>query len=520
MSFGYSVADAFLLGQLTWKILQNSRKACGEHDELTKEVSTLHTVLRRLGQEVEKAESPINSPGGTSREELQGIVGDCGSVLVMLDKVLEKYAALSEEERSTRKLWKAVRFGNGKMADLGDLRSKVTFYTSAITLYLNLVSIGSAGRIERYMVDSGGIIRDIQLAVNTISARSMSAGYREGSVLTSYTDDDRAVWKEFRRDLIGEGFKSSVIHEHKTLIQAYVRELGSRGAWDVGVQEDIGGHPDDCSLGNEVREAIEKPSGSCGSVDEVLRDIAEHSDDRRSGNVETRDMDETEAGPRAPGVPRNEHMTEMIGESSVFTNVRSSVRSLTVGNEPISAALGTNIDHSRTETTANIQSGSLNDAVELARLWYLFYDQFKPQFRRWASAMSHIKPDRVGETLITKIQLIKAKLDTLDAENMPDPDFLRLQHMILNVGLTLSIMTKFTSQPRMWKKYRWLARWSETRANQLLAKQITDEELAFIGSIGKSVRDRTSSCGSLLVDRRYLHWGPMRASASLPKISQ
>ena len=54
MSFGYSVGDAVLITQLAWKTVQNARKACGEHDELTREVLSLHVVLSRLEQEVEK----------------------------------------------------------------------------------------------------------------------------------------------------------------------------------------------------------------------------------------------------------------------------------------------------------------------------------------------------------------------------------------------------------------------------------------------------------------------------------
>lgn len=135
MSFGYSVSDVFLLGQLAWNATQNARKACGEHGGLTREVSALHVVLRRLEQELKKPESPINTstPGDTCREELQVIMVDCWKVLRVLDKILEKYNALSEKERSGRKLWQRIKFGNGEMADLGDSRSKIILYTSSIT---------------------------------------------------------------------------------------------------------------------------------------------------------------------------------------------------------------------------------------------------------------------------------------------------------------------------------------------------------------------------------------------------
>jgi hypothetical protein len=63
MSFGYSAGDAILLAQLAWRTLQGTIKACGEHDELTREVSSLHKVLKRLTTELENAESLLNRPG-------------------------------------------------------------------------------------------------------------------------------------------------------------------------------------------------------------------------------------------------------------------------------------------------------------------------------------------------------------------------------------------------------------------------------------------------------------------------
>lgn len=67
MSFGFSISDAITITQLAWKTIQNSRKACGEHDDFTREVSSLHLVLQRLQQEIEKPESPLNRPSDKVR---------------------------------------------------------------------------------------------------------------------------------------------------------------------------------------------------------------------------------------------------------------------------------------------------------------------------------------------------------------------------------------------------------------------------------------------------------------------
>ena len=194
---------------------------------LTQEVTSLHTVLKRLEHECTRSESPLNSPGEPCRVEFQRIVGGCEEVLEILEHIVETFNALSPEKRGGWRLWKRVRFGNGKVQDVAKLRSKVIYYTSAISLFLNMVSMGKIGLIEEQMDEAGGDLKAIKIALNSITAQFNAS--RDGSVLTTYSDDDKAVWKEFRRELIYEGFGSSVIEKHKEIIKAYVRELEDRG---------------------------------------------------------------------------------------------------------------------------------------------------------------------------------------------------------------------------------------------------------------------------------------------------
>jgi hypothetical protein len=246
MSFGYSVGDFLALTQLAWKVVQNSRKACGAHDELTGEITRLHMVLRRLELEMSKPDSLLNRSDDNRREELADLSVDCNRVLRVLSCVLEKYNALSDEQRSVTKLWQKIRFGNGEMQDLGEIRLKISTYSSAITLFLNLLSIGSQGKIEQFMDSQGQELREVRQSLNWITA-SLQAKTREGSILTSYAEDDKAIWKDFRRGLIKEGFSSSLLSQHKTVIREYIMELGSRGALDdiqrdeqdLSVKEDV-----------------------------------------------------------------------------------------------------------------------------------------------------------------------------------------------------------------------------------------------------------------------------------------
>ena len=232
MSFGWSASDVAALAQLAWRTVQNARKACGEYDELTREVFSLHIVLRRLENTAKQPDSALNRRGDTSGEEIEAIASGCRSILHTLDKVLEKFNSLSEKQRSGRKLVARIRFGNGEMGDLADLRAKITYYTSVLSLYLNMVAAGSMGKIEKQMEEAGGDLKELKVAVTSITAKLMAGSNKEGSILTSYADDDKAVWREFRRELVTGGFSSSLLKKHKVIIKAYLEELGRRGILD------------------------------------------------------------------------------------------------------------------------------------------------------------------------------------------------------------------------------------------------------------------------------------------------
>ena len=232
MSFGCSVSDIALLVRLAYKTTQGARAACGEYHELTRETYGLHAVLQRLKIEADKPHSFINRPGETYKQELESISSGCQQVLTQLDKILDKYNALSDQEKSVRKLWKQVRFGSGVVADVADLRSKVTSYTASLSLFINLVSMNTVGEVEKQMNRAGGDLREIKIAVNGITARLSANAKQEGSVFTAYTDDDKDAWRELRRGLVRQGFRDGLIRKHMGTIMAYVKELGTRGILD------------------------------------------------------------------------------------------------------------------------------------------------------------------------------------------------------------------------------------------------------------------------------------------------
>jgi hypothetical protein len=238
MSFGFSVGDFVLLSNLAYKTVQNARSACGAHDSLTREVSSLHIVLARLEAEVSKPDSILNGDEDHRKRELATLVNGCKCVLRVLSRILEKYNELPEEKRSVTKLWQRVRFGNGEMHELAKIRSEIATYTQALTLFINLLCLSTLGKMEVYMDSHGDDLRHIKQALHWVTATMQAESRGTHSVLTSYTEDDKEIWKDFRRGLIKEGFSSHLLDKHGKMIKRYVLELGERGALDDITQEE------------------------------------------------------------------------------------------------------------------------------------------------------------------------------------------------------------------------------------------------------------------------------------------
>ncbi|KAL8889720.1 MAG: hypothetical protein Q9192_005976 [Flavoplaca navasiana] len=326
MSFGGSASDIASLVKLAYKTTQGARAACGEYDELTREISSLHTILNRLSLEVAKPDSSINRQKSYG-QELESTGTGCQEVLTQLDKVLVKYNALSEQERSARRLWKKVRFGSGVVADVAELRSRVTYYISALSLLLNLVSVGTVGAVEKKMDQAGGDLRDIKTAVNEITAHLLSTERQEGSVLTTHTNDDKDAWRELRRGLVKAGFRDSLVRKHMNTIMAYVKELGDRGVLD-----DIHSDKADLPTSPELEEIGESSNVNQKAVSSLVLKSYVRGDNPSASPEDGSEQehspqseDESRASPSNELGSRSKVRVAFEGDSGLLSNDRASV---------------------------------------------------------------------------------------------------------------------------------------------------------------------------------------------------
>ena len=218
MSFGASPSDIIIVVTFCKALYRKCRDAGGEYDEISREVRGLHTVLRHLKYEVEAPESPLNRDNSIWGRQLAPIIGDCDFTLRQLDSLIQKYGRLSAgngSPSSPRILWDKVRFGSNEMDQLGGIRVKLISHKTSLTLFLDTIQLHESGKMATALDNHGGQLDIILDKVDNIAAK---IGQRSGSLMTSYEDDDKQVWKQFRRELVAEGFSSDVLQQHKVHI--------------------------------------------------------------------------------------------------------------------------------------------------------------------------------------------------------------------------------------------------------------------------------------------------------------
>jgi heterodisulfide reductase subunit C len=226
------------------------------------------------------------------------------------------------------------------MQDLGKIRSELATYTQAITLFVNLLAIGSQGEVEKYMDSHGAELREIKQSLHWVTASMQAKSPTEKSILTTYSEDDKDIWKAFRRELIKEGFSSQILEKHKRTIQNYVLELGQRGALDdIGEVESNNGESagyraetdrgaeEETILGMEIPEEplVERITPKAMPQGDVLQEVdaeynlgtTQHTSEESETELDSPTLDTTEPYMETPATAQSEDsMQETLPISS------------------------------------------------------------------------------------------------------------------------------------------------------------------------------------------------------------
>lgn len=224
MSFGFSVGDFLEAGKLVKKTLENIKSAPQDFKEAAKTLQSLDVLLTSLKLEVESTTSVFRRDP-TQAEQFSLLVRLFHGPLTRLNATLAKHPSLGADNS---KLLDRIKFS--KKAVL-EIRGEIALRYANLSAYLDTVGLGSIGRLEK-KVDG---IRDAQdsilEAIDRVVADARSKR-NTASYLSNHSNDDKAVWKQLRRDLNNAGFHSADIERHKMVICDKLKELQDYGLLD------------------------------------------------------------------------------------------------------------------------------------------------------------------------------------------------------------------------------------------------------------------------------------------------
>ena len=231
MSFGFSVSDFMALIQLTTRTYQGWKKACGEYTDITKELNSLKIILSRVAVEIQAPTSLTHHDHDLG--QLQALSSNCRDIVSQLEAVVSSYQGIVIKSR--RSNWDRIQFSQ---KNLGGLREKLTLQIATLGTYLDVLGVSAIGRVENSVRE----LPQMKKVIDGLAA-DIRAGRREGSAMTTYENDEKEVWRQFRRELIAEGFSSESLKKTSGLLRNYVREVTEAGLLDEEVPQEIDNLP-------------------------------------------------------------------------------------------------------------------------------------------------------------------------------------------------------------------------------------------------------------------------------------
>jgi len=230
MGLGVNTFDVAMLVNLALSTNEATKRTCEEHDALAKAISDLHLTLKYLQSEIADPHSVINTHTGGRRKDLETHISGCGMHLKRISSVLTRHGKHESKNRSMRN---DIHFGIAGVKVVSESQLMIT-YATVITLTLNLLSLGTKGKVEKELSKLRGGAKELRVSINMLLAKqtAIARGGTGHEYLLSAAHGQRDMWRSIKRGLVKEGVNSNVVHAHKNLIQAYFQELVNRGLLD------------------------------------------------------------------------------------------------------------------------------------------------------------------------------------------------------------------------------------------------------------------------------------------------
>ncbi|KAL8879456.1 MAG: hypothetical protein Q9198_002926 [Flavoplaca austrocitrina] len=128
MSFGYSVGDFILLGQLAWTVFKSCKGAPESFADISYEVLSLHAVIKEFGDNLKE-----ENPAPSQLAGLRHVAGGCQRVLDDLKVLTDRYRSLGSQNKRIRDRFK---WGG---EDIAGIRLRLTLNTALLNAFIRWV---------------------------------------------------------------------------------------------------------------------------------------------------------------------------------------------------------------------------------------------------------------------------------------------------------------------------------------------------------------------------------------------
>ncbi|ETI24296.1 hypothetical protein G647_03665 [Cladophialophora carrionii CBS 160.54] len=225
MSFGVSVGDLLAIIRLAKATVEDCRHAPSDFAEASRISQSLCLLLEGVKTEFDNADSLLHKDDRAATDFALHFK-NCENSLKPLSALISKHKGLSGP---SVRLMDRMRFPKTDYLELG---GNLAFYTARLSELLQTVGLGSLGRIEQKVELIKDQLPNIMSKLDQMCAEFRIVGDRE-SVLSDHTDDEKFVWKTFRRRLLHEGFTSQDLSLFGPEIFLRLRELSDCGLFEA-----------------------------------------------------------------------------------------------------------------------------------------------------------------------------------------------------------------------------------------------------------------------------------------------
>ncbi|KAI9776082.1 MAG: hypothetical protein M1839_000595 [Geoglossum umbratile] len=213
MSFGYSVGDIVLLGQLAWRAYRSCKDTPESFKNISHEVLSLHALLKEIEENLS-----AQTLSSTRQARLKTIGDGCRNVLEELQSLVDKYESLGTQSKRT---WDRMKWGS---TDIVELRSRLTSNTLLLTAFISTTQVVVEKKLDKFL-------------------QEFQDGKHEGSVATTQTveslsTDEKQTWRTIRKELEDIGITVAAFDANRDFIMNWFKVAIATRAFEEQTLED------------------------------------------------------------------------------------------------------------------------------------------------------------------------------------------------------------------------------------------------------------------------------------------